>query len=382
MIKEKELVHLSFFNSAIKGLDMMLIFFLAIHFVNINLTGAQIGIIFALGSFTAIATILPSGFSSDRYNAKNLITFALFLVAIFYLGMAFTNNFYLIAALFIIGSIGKNLYNTASQSLFHKSSQNENLKEKISFFQSLNYLAIGAGIILAGYLLNINFTFANLFLINGMMFLAAAIAGQLVLPTNETAEFKMIHYKKDLLKPSILFFMLIIFLFALHIGAEMTSYGLFLKENLKLTPANQGLYMGISILFMALSVTLLGKKLEHIKPKNVLITGLLTSGLGLILMTFGSPQFSLAFRIIHEIGDSAVFFFLYYGISKMFDLSRVGGNNGIFLLIISVGATISSFICAPLGEFYGYNISLIVGGATTLLAFILTLFFSNLIHHE
>lgn len=382
MIKEKELIRLSLFNSLIKGLDMMLVFFLAIHFTNIDLTGAQIGTIFALGSLTAILTILPSGFSSDRFNSKHLITFSLTLFAIFYLGLAFTQNFYAIIALFLTGSIGKNLYTAASQSLFYKSSQNENLKKKISLFQSLHYISIGFAVIIAGYLLDINYTFENLFLIIGGLFLAAAIIGQFILPTNETAEFNIIHYKQDLFKPAILFFMVIVFLFSLHIGAEITSYGLFLKENLKLQPLNQGLYMGIAILFMAVSVILLGKKLEHLKAKNVLLVGLFTSGLGLILMNFQNPHISLLFRIIHEIGDSAVFFFLYYGVSKMFDLNRIGGNNGIFLLIISIGATIGAFFCAPIGETYGYNIALIFGGATTLIACALTIPFTHLIHHE
>ena len=139
-----------------------------------------------------------------------------------------------------------------------------------------------------------------------------------------------------------------------------------------------GLYMGIAIITMALTVQIIAKFLHKWKAKYILLLGLFASGTGHILMTINKPIISGLFRIWHEIGDAAMFFFIYYGITKLFDLKRIGGNAGIFSLTSTMGAAIGAIVFGPLGAYHGYSIPLIISGVTSLMAFILAIQF---IHH-
>jgi len=381
-MKEKTITKISLLNSAVRGLHMMTIFFLGIHFSNLGLSGAQIGLLFFINTITSILTVIPSGFSNDTFRSKRLITFSLLLVAIEYLGFALTDNFSVLAILFFLGGIGTTFYNTSIQSLFHKESKKKSISKKIGIFQSLNYLALALGMITSGTLLQNSVSFENIFLIVGVGFLFMTVASSSLLPKNETTELELLRYKKDILRPKVLFFLLIMFLFAQHFGAEVTSYGLFLKENLQLAPIQIGLFMGSAILFMALTAHLLANKRKRLAIKIVLLTGLLLSGSGHILMTFGNEWFSFAMRSMHEIGDSMVFFVLFYGISQLFDLKRVGGNLGIFEFTMTMGSAVGALVYGPMGAASGYNFPLLVSGIAIICAGIITIPFMHLIDHK
>ncbi len=372
---------LSIFNSIVKGAKVMPLFFLGIHFVNIGLTGAEIGLLFAISEIVSIVTILPSGLGNDRFNSKNLITFSLLMMGIHLISLAYITSFPLLTISFLVAGIGHTLYRTSSQSLFYKDSQKINVSKKIGLFQSLGYLTTGLAIGLMGSLLNINITFANIFFVLGIIFLIFTVLAHKTLPENKTAKFSMLHYGRDIFKKEVIFFMLIIFMFSLHIGAETTSYGLFVKNYLGLNQLHTGLYMGGAIITMSLAAHLIGTK-KNLNAKKVLIYGLLMSGLGLLLMVNKEIQTSFIFRVIHEIGDAAVFFFMFYGISKLFDLKRIGGNSSIFTLTMAFGATTGAMIFGPIGGTLGYEVAFFWGGITTLFALALTLPFTHLIDHK
>ncbi len=359
-------------------LYLAIFFFFGIHFVNIGLSGIQIGSIFALGTVVGIITILPSGFSNDTFKSKNLIAVGLLLSAIQYIGLSQTHEYFLILITYFIGKIGFTIYNTSMESLFYKTTNNEHIPKKIALFQGLEHLGIGLGIIASGFFLQKNIPFETISLAIGIIFVLMSAICYVLLPLNKTTPFKILHYKKDLFRPKVLYFLAIVFLFAIHFGAENTSYGLFLKNKLGLDPFSIGLYMGISITIMGATAFLIAKFLRILKAKNVLLAGLLLSGIGHILMTSQNIAFSFVFRIIHEIGDAAWFFFLYYGITKLFDLKRIGGNASIFIFASTVGTTTGALICGPLGENYGYEIPLIFSGIVTLIAYLFSIKF---IHH-
>ena len=106
--------------------------------------------------------------------------------------------------------------------------------------------------------------------------------------------------------------------------------------------------------------------------------GLLVSGLGHILMTVKILELSFVFRIIHEIADTCTLFYLYLGISKIFQIERMGGNTGIIHFTTYMGTALGAIIFGSIGENFGYDIPIILSGCTTLLAFVISY---RLIHH-
>jgi MFS family permease len=96
-------------------------------------------------------------------------------------------------------------------------------------------------------------------------------------------------------------------------------------------------------------------------------------------MTIPNTAISLLFRIIHETGDATMFFFLYYGLSKLFDLERMGGNTGIVTFVIIIGSSLSNLLFGVVGSKFGYNMPFLIGGSMSVLAFLFSLKFRHII---
>lgn len=378
----KQIITISIFNGIVRMLKTSLFFFWGIYFASIGLSGLEIGTFFSVNAFASIITILPSGLSNDRFKSKTLISIALIMAAIFYFGMASTTSFPILLILSILIGVSLKIYDSSSDSLFYRTAESANFNKDLGIFQSLNYLTISLGIMLTGYMIGSNIDYKSIFIGVAITFLILAILGFFILPKNDTTKFEIIHYKKDILKKDVLIFLLVITLFAIHFGVEGTSYGLFLKETLHLTSLQTGLYMGLAILPMAISAFIISKKLKNWKPKNILIFGLLLSGFGHILMTIKIVEISFLFRTIHEIGDSAFFFFLYYGVSKIFSMERIGGNTGMINFVSAIGGAVSSAFFGPIGEKFGYDIPIAVSGGTSLLAVIVVISFIKYFDHK
>lgn len=374
----KSVWKISALNSLLKMITIFASFFWAIFYNSIGFSGTQIGIILGAFSITGLITTLPSGFINDKVKSKNLITIAILLIATHFIGVGLFPKFIPVLIFSIIGGFGNYLYVTSSESFFYKSTEKTNVEKKIAIFQSLSYLTMGLGIILGGKLLEINIPFEKIVIGAGMFFIVLAIYSR-TLPKSVTTELELIHYKKDIFQAKVILFLLIMSLFAFHYGAENTSYGLFLKKDLGLSSTYTGLYIGLSIIPMGLSAIFFTKILKKIQVKNLLFFGLIASGIGHILMTVNDPIYSFLFRMFHEIGDSAVFVFMAYGITSMFDLKRVGGNNGIIYFTIIISTALGNITTGPMGEKYGYAVPLIVTGIVSIIAFVIALIFNNFI---
>jgi len=379
----KSIWNIGLFNGFIKTLIYSTNFFWAVYFNALGLSGVEIGIFMAVYSLTGFITILPSGFLNDKIKSKNLITIALLLFATECVGMSFFHSFSAILTFAFIGGIGGNIYTTSMDSLFYKSMEKGKVTKQIAIFQGLNYLFIGLGVIVGGKFLNSSTdmatVFGNLILITGSFYTIFAIIS-LILPKSVTTNFEFIKYKADIFQPKVLFFMLIMFLFSFHYGAENTSYGLFLNNTLGLSKENSGLYMGFSILSMGAAAVLFSNSLKKLEVKYLLYAGLLLSGIGHIFMaTTGSPIISFIFRVVHETGDAAMYVFLAYGVSKLFHLERVGGNASVITFTTIIGGAVSGMLFGPIGAKYGYNAPFVITGIVLLMSLLLVVSFNKMI---
>ena len=206
------IIKIALFHSTTKSLTMATTFFLAIHLNNIGISGFQIGTLFAVATLTSILTIIPSGFINDKINSKNLITLSLILNFIHFVGLSKFEDYPILLALFFSGGLGLSIYIASIDSLFLKTSKKDDTAKKIGIYQGLNYLFMGTAIIIAGYILNAEIPFQELFKYTSYGFLALIIISQLILPNNKSTKFEIIHYKKDLLNPQALALMMMIFL--------------------------------------------------------------------------------------------------------------------------------------------------------------------------
>ena len=172
-------------------------------------------------------------------------------------------------------------------------------------------------------------------------------------------------YVSDLREePKVFGFILWLFLFSLHWGAEVTCYGLFLSHRLGLSMTGMGWYMGFEFLALALTCLWAGPRCDRgADPKTMAIAGLIISGTGQMLMCIPVLWLSVLCRAFHGVGDGLIFMVMYTGIARLFIPSRVGGHNSALSLVMMTGMFAGSLVFSPLGERFGYEIPLIITGA-------------------
>ena len=165
----------------------------------------------------------------------------------------------------------------------------------------------------------------------------------------------------------------------MHWGAEHTSYALLLKNNLSLDQITIGWYIGTAWIFYGVFIyfTSLSIDKDQFLSKTLYI-GLILSGLGHILFIYPDIFYSYFFRLIHELGDAAIYMFLFLGIHKHFPSERIGGTSGVILTATIAGRFLGSLIFGPIGDIFGYHYPFIISGILTLLCIIIAYKYVNI----
>jgi len=349
-------------------INSMFWIFVPIFLIEQGFNGFEIGIFIGLANLMAVITTLPAGIANDRVNSKKMILLALIISMIYYTGLLTTTNTVVLAGAFILGGLGKNLFRTSIDSLVFKVVDKK--KSPIQISKYLGYVTFiqVIGFIIGGNIIHLFGFETTITLIIVLLFLATMAS--LFLPITYEFSFKLLEYKKDIFNKEVLLFILVIFLFSLHYGAENTSYSLFLRDQLNLNIGQIGLFVGGSVFFLGLSSIFFGNKVANgFNPRYIFYIGLIISGIGHIFLSIQTNIWmAFVIRCFHEFGDGAMIFSIYYGIVSIFKIERIGGNASIISFTQIIGASISAFLFGPIGEHFGYYLPLLISGITTLLA--------------
>lgn len=342
--------------------------FVPIFLVEQGFNGFEIGIFIGLANLMAIITVLPAGIANDRVHSKRIILYSLIISIIYYLGLLTVKNTFILAGAFVCGGLGKNLFNVSIDSLAFRVIDRKRSPLQLGKYIGYVIFIEVLGFIFGGNVINTFGFNTTISLIIILLFIAAFIS--LFLPLTNTFSFKILEYKKDIFRKEVLLFILVVFLFTFHYGAESTSYSLFLQNSFGLNIGQTGMFIGGAVFFLALSALFFGKQVSKgFNPRYVFYIGLFVSGIGHILLSLQSDVWiAFVIRCFHEFGDGAMMFSIYYGIVSIFNIERIGGNTSIITFTQIVGASLSAFIFGPIGEHFGYSIPLLVSGITTVLA--------------
>lgn len=351
--------------------------FVPVYLIDKGFSGWHVGIFIGLASLVSILTTLPAGIANDRIKSKKIILYSLFFSIIYYFGLITTENVILLGAAFVLGGLGKNLFNISIDSLTFKIIEKKKSSIQIGKYVAGNTFGSILGFIIGGYAIT-NFGYNNA-LIGILTLLIILSLGSLFLPITQTVKVKLFEYSRDIFNKEVLFFIFIVFLFTLHYGAEATSYSLFLRDNFSLTLDKIGLFIAGANIFLIIGNWIFANKVQKgFDPKKVFYFALVVSGLGHILFSIQTDVWwSFAFRCFHELGDGAMIFSIYYGIVRIFNIDRIGGNSSFITLITIISSSIGAFVFGPLGQAYGYYLPLLITGGTNLLAFLMLFYFSK-----
>ncbi len=340
-------------------------FFIPLLLIDFGFDGLQIGILMSIYTVVSIVSSFPIGIINDRLSIKYVIITGMVLESIHFAGLYAFRDFYVIMLFFIAGGIGGNMVDSSIRSLTFKLAESGRKGRRLGFYQLIGSFGAGTGVLLGGLLLySINFSGA--LLLSAVAFLAMAVFSFFVADAG-SASFPIQDYRKVIMRKGALPFLIPLFIFGMHWGAEHTSYALFLRESLGLDLVTSGLYMGIPIMILAVSSFYGGRFIDRTgKHRGIMFAGFLISGLGHILMTIDVVYISFAFRVFHEIGDGLAVIGYFVIFSKLFKTDRIAGESGIAHSLMNMGAAFGAFVFGPLGYAYGFSWPLIVSGALSI----------------
>ena len=191
-----------------------------------------------------------------------------------------------------------------------------------------------------------------------------------------TKKVPIAEYKKDAISLAMALWLVLIFVFAFHWGAEDTCYGLFLKHYLHLSQPRIAAYMLSEFVFFGLTAYFAAIAAEkfHLDMKLVFVFGLFLSGVTLFFQVNHSLMLSMSMRMLHGVADGLLMMVIYVGMSRIFKRDKIGGNIGIYNFVTLLGALSGALLFSRLGKYFGYNIPFVVSGGALIVSAFISLF--------
>jgi MFS family permease len=348
--------------------------YITIYWIDLGFSHLQVGILVAVFPLTSLVLMVPFGLYVDRISPKSLVIASHFIFALAVAGLLLTHDFWPTMLLMVVGGAGNALFNNALPSLYYKTLGDKIRGFKLGVFAATNLLGYGLGPFLAGYIytaygMNAVFIFslAGMIPLIATSFFLADAPGHIV---------KLSDYKADLSDKSVLVFIVLVFFFSLHAGAEQSSLSLYLNKDIGLDKEGVGWMFLIHANAMAILALIngvigdrfsaRGRKLAALFYAGVFISGITNMSL-FFATNFGSV---LAARLSHAVGDSLTMVTRSIIISNLFVSSRMGGNLGAVTTAITLATLIGAIIA---GAVPGYSSGFVIAGALAVLAILIAL---------
>lgn len=352
-------------------LHMFVIVILPIYLSSLGLTGYEIGILSAIYAITTIFVSFPTGFVNDRWTVRLTMIGGVIFISTFILGLSFFDSFFLFIPLYFLGGLGRNLADVSIRTVYYKMKTTSEEGTRFGKYLLVKNIAASSGALIGSIIIYFLDFSLSLKLI-GVFYLF--LIPFITVHSETTKRISLGQYRKDIINAKVIMLGIIMLLFSTHWGAETTSYGLFLKNNLNLNMFMVGVYNAGALLFLGISAFVFGRRMdsERINLKNLMILGMAISGIFHVLHTIPVLPLSFVFRVIHEIGDGMAGLAMFFWVSKLFRKERIGGNSSFMFALTLVGQVVGALIYGPLGYHMGYHVPLIISGIMNIIcAFLL-----------
>ena len=223
---EQKRIH--FINFCRKLTVNSVLFLIPLHFLNTGFTGWQIGFVMSFYALAPLVFSFPAGWINDRLSISKMIRAALFLISLSLLLISLSRSYLLTAPFFLILGIANNTLDVSTNSLFFKDQRMMDQNKKYGRLSFWLALGMASGTFLGGLLThfaNFNILF---YVYSGFMLIVLAASKNI--GQEEFTRVTLKEYRLDLINRKTILFMIMIFVLALHWGAENTVYSPFLKE--------------------------------------------------------------------------------------------------------------------------------------------------------
>jgi MFS family permease len=342
--------------------------YITIYWIDLGFSHLQVGILVSIFPLTSLVLMVPIGIYVDRISPKKLVIASQVIFSLSPAGLIIFHDFWSTAALLAIGGVGNALFNNALPSLYYKVLGDKFRGLKLGILNASTLIGYGTGPLIAGSLLS--FLDMNSIFIFSLSGLAPLLVLCAFLPDVPGTRVQLADYKADISNKSVLFFIILVFAFSLHAGAEQSSFSLFLNKDIGLSKDLIGWIYFIHATVMAILSVVNGIIGDRFQTRGrglstLLYIGLAISGLTnmLLFFTFNFGTV-LATRLTHAVGDSLSMVTRSLIISNLFISTRMGGNLGVVTATITLATLTGSIIS---GAMPGYVSGFVICGAIAVL---------------
>lgn len=352
-------------------------FLFPLFFLEIGLNGIQSGVLMAIFTVIGLLFSFHIGMGSDQISQKKLIAAGLIMFTLFCLGLVIFKTFLAVALLFVLGGLGHLIVKRAGETVLFKYSTHKNMGKEMAMVSVVSDMPFMIGIIIGAFIAQI-YGFGAMFIVSAVLTVLAMLL-LVKLKKSELFRFSAVDYFQDLKNKRVMFFFAIVFIFALHFGAEMVAYSPFLNKNLELDMIHISFFMAAAILFLVGTAIISGCLVDRkFNQMRILSYSMLVSGIGCILFAMtNNLVVSFIGRVLHETGDGGFLLMISVGIVSLFDKKRVGGNSGFVNVITIIASVVGALIFGPIGYSYGYQWPHIISGIFSILAFVMILVYAR-----
>ncbi len=348
--------------------------YITIYWIDIGFSHFQVGILISVFPLVSLILMIPFGVFVDRISPKKLVIASQLIFALSIVGLLTSHDFWFIMLMLGIGGTGNALFNNALSALYYKTLGDKIRGLKLGFFTAGILVGYGFGSLLGGYIL-------SAFDMNAVLLFSLAGTIPMVILSLFVADVpgmrvKLSDYRADLSNKSVLIFIVLVFAFSLHAGAEQSSFSLFLNKDINLDDKSIGWIFFIHANVMALLSIISGFYADRVNSRGkglarLYYIGMAISGITNILLIFtNSFGTVLATRLTHAVGDSLTLVSRSLIISNLFIATRMGGNLATIQVTITLGTLFGSIIS---GAVPGYASGFFIAGAAAVIAVIYAL---------
>ncbi len=339
--------------------------YLPIYLKDIGFLPDRIGLLIGVYSFAMIPIIAPFGIISDKFSPKRLVQSGILLTALWIIGLSFSRNFTGFFLSMIVGGAGLTMFTVSIQSLYYKHISDSSRGKKVGVFLMSGFLGFSLGPITGGFILkyyDMHVLFITAILLSLVLFILST-----TLKDSSPIRSEFLEYKKDINKPEMMLFLLLIMVLGTHFGVEQTNFPPLLKEKINLSSSQIGGVYGVVGIWLGALILVIGHIFDVKRNLFMLFFwGLVVSGIFQALTplawSFGSV---LTFRLFHTVGDGLVIMLNGIVMSTIFPNKRLGGNTGLLLSVRAVGVTTGALVCGSLNRvFSSYSIPFFLSGGS------------------
>ena len=212
--------------------------YITIYWVDMGFSHLQVGILIAVFPLVSLALMIPFGVFVDRISPKKMVIVSQFIFALAIAGLMMTQDFWMTMLLLALGGAGSALFNNALPALFYKTLGASIRGLKLGFFTAGILVGYGLGSLLGGYIYT-GFDMNAIFLFS-LIGTVPMVILSLFLADVPGTRIKLSDYRADLSSKSVLVFVILVFAFSLHAGAEQSSFSLFLNKEINLDMESVG----------------------------------------------------------------------------------------------------------------------------------------------